>query len=788
MRGRTVAPDWRLSSPFPGYACHFLVDRSWANNNAVFDAPTSALRNMVRACEFCRRRKIRCDASKPACSTCRNSNRLCVYHNRPPKQRPSAALIDSLQSEKTALEDALRRLKSADDAERRALLDSVIVRNGRISLSDRSSVSTAASPHGRSAYQTEHGMEQQLLGGHDARTREDGGDAVDGEDNDHDDDGVQHETDTALSLISKSHATSDGIFSSTSVVHVGSPITNPERPPALTESLRYQLIASAAMERQREHRLRRLTFIRGIPADLVLHLLDLHWSRQHHTFLLTYRPAFMRELEHGGPYCSDLLLYAVLACASKFSERPEVRSNPIDSETAGRRFFARCHELLLVEGLMTQSSIPTVIAMVMLGSTLIARGLTSKGWLYTGYAMRMVYDLGLYFESQEPHRHNVEEIEIRRRVFWGAFVCEKLQSLYLGRPPTIRLQDIHVSLDFLDTFEELEPWEPYNEPSTDTIMNHAASSPAPLAYSVTTFQQLCLLSQIMTQIIDKIYYVGATAAKTIHEIEALDDALTAWYRKLPVHLVYEPWTKDPLEPPVRVVPNRIIILTTYHSLTVLLHRPFITAPSSTGDRNSVDTIGTPAFSWKRCTAAARHITRLALSYQSIYPLRKSSYLLSYAVYVACTVHVLNTASLSGESDSNAHAESSFLLSASLKCLDALAVPNSGVADTARIIRKLMAAKGVQESPSQCLYYLFIAVNQIPTDGMLFTLARPEVQSSVSHRNTDNDWQFPNDSPTYYDIEQMQPFQDTFIHGQDLLFGFMNENMSLPAFDMNDTVV
>jgi hypothetical protein len=134
-----------------------------------------------------------------------------------------------------------------------------------------------------------------------------------------------------------------------------------------------------------------------------------------------------------------------------------VHSNPTDPETAGQHFFSRCDELLLGEGLIIQPNIPTVIALVMLGSTFIARGMTSKGWLYTGYAMRMVYDLGLHVDSQEVNKHNFEEIEIRRRVFWGAFACEKLQSLYLGRPPTIWLQDLHVSQDFMDTFEELEP-------------------------------------------------------------------------------------------------------------------------------------------------------------------------------------------------------------------------------------------------------------------------------------------------------------------------------------------
>jgi hypothetical protein len=447
------------------------------------------------------------------------------------------------------------------------------------------------------------------------------------------------------------------------------------------------LIANAAMERQREHRLRGLSSIRGVPAELTLHLLDLHWSRQHHTFLLTYRPAFMRELEHGGPYCSDLLLFTILACASKFSEMP-------DPET-GQRFFTRCDDLLLRQGLLIQSSIPTVIALVMLGSTFIARGMTSKGWLYTGYAMRMIYDLGLHTESHlEVNKYNVEEIEIRRRVFWGAFVCEKLQSLYLGRPPTIRLQDVDVSQDFLDTFEELEPWEPYDHSMPPGL--RPMSSILPSAYSVTVFQHLCQLSQIMTKIIDKVYGVGATVSSTRHEIRPLDDTLTGWCSSLPHHLTYEPWAKSSSDSPDIVAPNRIILLTTYHSLVVLLHRPFITAtsPNENGDSS---TIGTPAFAWKRCTAAARHITSLVLSYQSIYPLRKSSYLLSYAVYVACTIHVLNTASLAVSGDTNAYTESSTLLGASLKCLDALAVPNSGVADTARIIRRLMAAKGVEES-------------------------------------------------------------------------------------------
>ncbi|KAL4816683.1 fungal-specific transcription factor domain-containing protein [Aspergillus spinulosporus] len=628
---------------------------------------------MARSCEFCRRRKIKCDASKPTCATCRSSNRLCVYHSGP--RRPT-----------------LLRLKSLDEAERGALLESMTVWHGRV---------TVRLPE----YGPDNPLNCQGPGGlEDSQTaRMSCADGNVTENHSHDGDG------STSTLQQTGSSTNEGISSSTSVVQVSRPMRTAGSglaPGTTADARRYQLIANAAMQRQQEHRLRGLITIRGIPAALVLHLLDLQWSRQHHRFLLTYRPTFMRELEHGGPYCSDLLLYTVLACASKFSEQP-------DPET-GERFFARCDELLLQDGLLTQSSIPTVVALIMLGSTFIARGMASKGWLYTGYAMRMIYDLDLHTETCcEVSRDNIEQIEIRRRVFWGAFACEKLQSLYLGRPPTIRLQDVH----------------PYSDgESCEDSGGVPVSCALPSTYSVSVFQRLCLLSQIMAQIIDRVYFVGSTQSKARHEIRPLDDALSAWYRDLPAHLTYEPWRAD-LKPP-RVAPNRIILLTTYHALIILLHRPFITtsapAPASAATDPPVS-----AASWQRCAAAARHITALALSYRSVYPLRKSSYLLSYAVYVACTIYVLATASLTLGSE--AHAESSTLLSSSLECLDALAIPNSGTADTARIIRRLMAANGVQESP-------------------------------------------PLFSPPDADALQSAAFQDFSQLGQDLLFGFMNENM------------
>ena len=60
----------------------------------------------------------------------------------------------------------------------------------------------------------------------------------------------------------------------------------------------------------------------------------------------------------------------------------------------------------------------------------------------------MIINLGLHVEagklSAARDQRTVEEIETTRRLFWGAYVSEKLQSLYLGRPIFLRKMDCHV--------------------------------------------------------------------------------------------------------------------------------------------------------------------------------------------------------------------------------------------------------------------------------------------------------------------------------------------------------
>ncbi|PWY67102.1 nitrogen assimilation transcription factor NirA [Aspergillus sclerotioniger CBS 115572] len=640
--------------------------------------------------------------------------------------RPSRALINAAHRQRRAAENVIIALKNAEPNARDGILDSIQVKDGFLelppALTGPSSTNIPAQPAQASdAYN---------------------GSTLSSTPNDLNDTTSEDEEYDPTTFLSRDECGTVGIFGPSSALHARSPVglVDGANPRSAAEPDRYQLIAEAALQRQREPDLRHLVTIGGIPSELALHLLDLHWNRQHHTFLLTYRPAFMRDLVTGGPYCSEFLLSAVFACSSKFSERLEVREDPRRPESAGKQFFDRCDQLLAEQSLLTHSSIPTIAGLIMLGSTFNARGQTSKGWLYTGFALRMVYDMGLHLDCKEVAA-SAEDIEVRRRVFWAAFICDKLQSLYFGRPFTIQLRDAHVSRVFMDTFEENELWMPYVDPQKPE--SQIRSNVPTRIYSVTVFQQLCSLSKIMTSIIDRFYMAGATGSKTRKYLELIDRRLATWYRKLPVELQFEPWADDGRSPPAVVAPNVIILLTTYNALIILLHRPFM----GSGHLRAEDP---PADSWERCITAARNITSLALAYRSGYSLRRANYMLSYAVYVACTIHARNPAIR----ESTRRKEASSPLTVCLRCLDELAIPNCGVSAPSKIIRRLMEANGMSiqtgcDPTIQDPFQVDINLDFQTFPGLDF-----------SPRRLDHD-------------NQLSGFQD-FNQDLDLLFGFMNE--------------
>lgn len=375
----------------------------------------------------------------------------------------------------------------------------------------------------------------------------------------------------------------------------------------------------------------------GVDPELGMHLLSLHWNRQHHSFLITYRPAFMRDMATGGPYFSKLLLNAIYFGASKFSNRPEVRRDPDDVRTAGWTFRQRVKELL--GGALDRSEITTIQALLVMTSSLFALGdERSAAWLYAGTAFRMIIDLGMHVDAtmlRNMRRLSDEDIEIRRRVFWGAFVVDKIQSLYQGRPASLQDFDTQVSLAFLDHYEELEHWQPF----AYTDMQSYPGSPA---YSVSTFTELCKLSLILNGILNKVYSERSSNRSPqdlLTTLKALDIELNGWYEALPDYLRFANAAKEVTPPP-----HVLSLLALYNVLLILLHRPFV----AEGHLHTTDP-SVAISSFAICTAAASRIINILQAYDKAFSIRRAPYLISYATYVAATIHVRVAAQRGGGS-------------------------------------------------------------------------------------------------------------------------------------------
>ncbi|KJX97205.1 Nitrogen assimilation transcription factor nit-4 like protein [Zymoseptoria brevis] len=536
------------------------------------------------ACQFCKSRKLRCDNLAPRCSNCCSYDKECAYAERSRGTRPTNAIISSLREENRLLRSQI----SPEPADGRPFPSPPAAQAQQANV--EISHDTGSTSHSATARPITP-------------------------------------SNRAPASISK-NATYHG---PTSTLYDESPATQQWFTEERESRMSTMLFAEAARQRQMEavNAARGLLDFDGVDPEMGLHLLNLHWNRQHHSFLVTYRPAFMRDMACQGPYFSKILLNAIYFGSAKFSPRLDLRKDPQDVRTAGWRFRQRVRELL--GEAMDQSKITTIQALLQMTNSLFALGdEQSAAWLYAGLAFRMIIDIGIHVDATlMPNVRGLQEedIEIRRRVFWSAFVIDKIQSLYQGRPATLQVSQCDVPTVFKDEYEELETWSPFAYNSGNLSFSGSCS------HSVSTFTQLCRLCIILNQILNKLYKekraVEGPDALT-KDLASLEQELTRWTDHLPVHLSLDLDRHATDSSP----PHVLSLLAMANVISILLHRPFVSDGHlhSTSPAVAVD-------SFKKCAAAATNIVKLVKIYDRTFSVSRAPYLISYATYVAATIHV-----------------------------------------------------------------------------------------------------------------------------------------------------
>ncbi|VUC31504.1 unnamed protein product [Clonostachys rosea] len=598
------------------------------------------------ACDFCRRRKLRCDAAEPECENCRVRGEDCTYATRVKKARPSNARIHKLEEENARLRQSLDQPQAAIE-ETQAIITADTI----------SQYEQGGDPYDQPAFEDHEPVDADLSSG-------------------------------SIAPQPVIHATSEPpqevAFHGPSSVMINMPKKQQQLSQSSITQIKNQLLADATRQRQMEvvNLNNDSLDFDGMSPDLGMRLLSLFWNRQYYSGTIVYRPAFMRDMACGGRYFSKLLLNAIYFGASKSLNSPEdiEASGPIGQR--GWSFRNKFDSYLHASNseLLWRSEVTTIQALLIVSDALFTWcDERTLSWHYMGIAVNMIIDLGIHVDGSAGLRSkegcSSEDIEVYRRLFWSAYAIDKVQSIYQGRPSRLKDIDNSVPILFLDEYEEYELFHTLTYSATPQQL-------ARPTYAVSTFQELCRLSMIMDRIIQSIYSEKSSStspAELSNTLQSIQTALESWRMSLPTHLSIQ------LDNPAitSVLPHTLSLLSMYNSMVILLHRPFV----SDGHLQSTSSGAGAAFSY--CATAALEIDKILQLYQEHFCMSTTPYFVSYATYVSATIHVRIAAQR--QSNSAAH-------NCLQRCLNALGEHQTichAPRQTIRILKGLILRLGVK---------------------------------------------------------------------------------------------
>ena len=156
--------------------------------------------------------------------------------------------------------------------------------------------------------------------------------------------------------------------------------------------------------------------------SLIRHLLDLYFCWTHEPYPVLSKELFLYDMERGASkHCSSLLVNAMCALGCAYSDRPEIRTNPADSKTAGDAFMAEARRLLEC----SESCLTAVQALAIMGVREASSDNDSRGFQYAGRCMRMAIELGLHLSfGADSNKFDETELEVRKITFWGVFMLD----------------------------------------------------------------------------------------------------------------------------------------------------------------------------------------------------------------------------------------------------------------------------------------------------------------------------------------------------------------------------
>ncbi|KAG1451614.1 hypothetical protein G6F56_008042 [Rhizopus delemar] len=483
-----------------------------------------------KACEQCRKKKVKCDGASPLCTNCISLGIQCSYKETTKKRGPPKGYIEAIEGRLHRLEALLGSIVQEDDPRSQAVLDEL---NAPLETAYGELVRPRPMRRETLSEQEDDRIFKQEMGG-----------------------------DQPLSYPKENQETSDlsnsdNIDESGQLRYYGK--TSGFYMLRTNKNLQDKLLHFNSKKHRLSPPLLVVDPLEMPPDDLGDHLLDLYFKNFYPLLPIVHKKLFMQSLSKN--QVPPLLLNAIYAVASRVSSDPRVRADPSKPETAGDVFFERARLLIDLE--WDNFKLYTVQSLLLMSSHQNGALKTTRGWLYSGMAIRMSQNLGLHRNCDSWDITN-DEKEERKRLFYSCFIIDRLSCAMHGRSPMIDDRDY-------DT--------PYPTKSDEDDADRVPRV-------MENFHYLIKICEILGEVIRDLYMVKGRSHLSLMTtpdsmVSSLDKKLNKWMAKLPHGLQYRPpnsrLNEQAPAPTLELCQLHMLFYTTL----ILTHRPFIPGPAKT---------------------------------------------------------------------------------------------------------------------------------------------------------------------------------------------------------------
>ncbi|KAK2459718.1 hypothetical protein APHAL10511_008252 [Amanita phalloides] len=528
----------------------------------------SKKRRIQRACDICRRKKIRCDGGQMPdnrCSNCVTYNLPCTYVEAAKKRGPPKGYVESLENRVAKLEKLLQRicpdkellkeinssLDSLESFQSPTSAESHIIPNAFVSSPRDIATSAIRNVNGVLKEEPEDDDMKLILADNLRR----------------------------LSIDPQEYrffGKSSGAMLIQTAMELKDEYTSQENNvECLKTSLRGKRPEYWAIKPWEESTaISRLPNTYSFPPDdLVTSLIDLYFKHVNLFFPLLHRPTFERcvvqDLHHTNIVFGAVLLL-VCAVGSRHSDDPRVL---IDGDhghhSSGWKWFEQVQ--IVRRSLLEPPGLYDLQLHCLAVQYLQATSAPHASWTMVGIGIRLAQDVGVHRRKKVHTTEWTVDDELRKRAFWVLVCMDRGLSCALGRPCAIQDEDfdadypLEVDDEYLDHPDPNQRFkQPPGRPSLMTAFNLFIKLNQLLAFTLRTIYSINKSKVLLG-------FVGEQWEQ--HIVAELDSALNRWVDCVPDFLRWDPKREDP-----QFFQQSVLLYTTYYHLQILVHRPFI--PSS----------------------------------------------------------------------------------------------------------------------------------------------------------------------------------------------------------------